>query len=121
VNLANAAVSQALAFVGLAPAVALVGAVRAVLDELAPPAVGTASPQLLVERVEQLAVDLTDRLVADQRTDVVAGERLVVLLGVRLRLQPLEVPVEELIDGRLGPGVALFVDLGEQPDAGLLR
>jgi hypothetical protein len=58
---------------------------------------------------------------ADQWSDVFLGQAAVVRPGVLLELSELEVAVEDLVDGGVGPRLAPLVDLGRQPPHGFLR
>ncbi|HSV65501.1 MAG TPA: hypothetical protein VLJ59_06275 [Mycobacteriales bacterium] len=101
--------------------VALVLAGRPVVDTWPAVAVRAASAEPRVEGVEQLGVQAGHHDGADHGADVLGDQRLVGTAGGVLHVEQLQVPVDELVDGRPGARVALLVHLVEQAGHNLLR
>jgi hypothetical protein len=106
---------------GLAAFVALVRCLRPVVHSpTAPVVVHTTAPQLRVERVENLAIELAQWQGAQHRAHVDVEVADVRLARRLLELDHREVPIEQLVDRCLRPGVPLLVDLVEQARPDLL-
>ena len=105
---------QRIADVRAASVRALVPAGVAVLDERTTVAARSTATQLRVQGVQRLTVDPPERQIAEHGPDVAADELLVSGACGVLDVEYLEVPMEQLIDGRAGARTALLVDLGQK-------
>jgi hypothetical protein len=88
--------------------------------ELLPPAVVTAFGRLRVERLQLLNAELPGLHSADERPDMDGQLLHVPALRGHVHAEHVEVLVEELVHGGLGPRVPLLVHLCEQPGPGPL-
>jgi hypothetical protein len=93
-----------------------------VVDQAAasPGAVPPAPPHFGHERVDAFGVQSASLQPADEGPHMVVDVADVGRLGGPLDIERLQVPIEQLVDRRAGPGLALLVNLVQQPGQGSL-
>jgi hypothetical protein len=103
-----------------APFVALVRGLGAVFGEGPSVAMVATATELGVIGVEDIRVDRADLDLADERLDVVPDVSGVGAKGRLVQLGQIQMPLDQLAQARLGPGLPAFVDLGLKPPDGSL-
>jgi hypothetical protein len=120
VNLADRGGAEWPAVVRSAAVVALVGGLGAVFGEGSSVAMVATATEFGVVGIEDVGIDRADLDLADQRVDVVPDVSAVGAKSCLVQLGQLQVPLDQLAEARVGPGLSPFVDLGLKPTDGSL-